>query len=297
MTLLLPTAQGGISTSIHEKAGFLPNQDYGFRDPTNTQFDNTLDFLNGDSQKSFRYHDKMSSYSGPSPAANTGEDGRPGTWEIRAERSGWASAIHQLAVDPRPTGKVAFDNPPRTLLAGKPVDSFSTPQAFVVQLQDQFGNPTVATTTIVVALSSDTRQASSAFDTVQFSTSSISLDGPPPAFTLSTSTLTLSLNTFGATFYYLDTTASSAYAVQVPTRPIIRAAVPDRPWTPDTESVFVEAASIGAIAFLGGMGQPLEAGATSQAFTFQTRDQFGNPSNILAEDSPGQGVAFRLTSN
>ncbi|HRY30742.1 MAG TPA: hypothetical protein P5079_11990, partial [Elusimicrobiota bacterium] len=48
--------------------------------------------------------------------------------------------------------------------------------------------------------------------------------------------------------------------------------------------------------------QTLVAGTTSQAFTFQLQDSFGNPSPVSSllgnvEDSVGQGVSFELTSN
>jgi len=292
--------------TVHTNKGYVQGTptvagDYGFKNEGNTNFLAVLDSLTmnpGVTSLKFKYVDKMSSY----PPL---EDGRPasGKWEIRAEGGTGSThliaATHQLRVDPRATVKAAFDNPMRTLVAATPWDTGFNNQPFRVELEDEFSNPTYATQTVTLALSTE-RTPAPVNDTVDFSTSPDTA-GFPTEFVVSTTTVLISSGAHNTTFYYLDARASSSYEASATTKPVIMAYPLNTAWTTAYQSVVILPAPAQKIVFLS-THQYLVAGATSSVYTFQLRDPYDNPSPINSdlgnsEDSPGQGVIFDLESD
>ncbi|MFI5345202.1 MAG: hypothetical protein ACHQ51_02395 [Elusimicrobiota bacterium] len=293
-----------VETSVHTSRGYTlgtfgTSGDYGFRDTGNTQFITSVVIGSGVSQASFRYHDRMSSYAGVSPATNTGAGGRPGTWTIQIYENVTLLASHSLRMDPDIPRQVAFGNPQNSEVAGQTVDFANQSASFQAQLQDGFGNPSITTQTVTVALSTLTRVASRANDYVGFSLSSGAFFGSrvsAPSFYVSTKTVDVPLNRYETTFYFMDTSASNLYASGASTFPVIGLSAPFL--TSAQQPVTVLSDSIDGIAISTGGGQALPAGATSQIFVYETRDIFGNPSPVRPGQDLGKGwVQLRVQSD
>ncbi len=264
--------------------------DYGFRDQGNTQFIASIPLPGTVSQASFRYHDKMSSYSGPGPSSNTAVGGRPGLWIIQIlDASNNVKASASLAMNPDAIDQVGFNNPPNTEVAGTVLNAASL-ASFQAQLEDEFTNPSVATQTVAVALSTITRMASRVDDYTAFSLSSNSFVGTrtsAPAFFSTTATLTVPLGQYQTTFYYMDTTATSLYASGGGTKPVIGLSSPGL--FSNQQAIAVLPNVIDGIAITTGANQPLLAGATSSVYVFETRDIYGNPSPLAPGQDFGRG--------
>jgi len=297
----LPAAQVSVHTALGRYMGtFGTFGDYGFRTPLNDQFIPAASILPNQTQVSFRYHDRTASYSGLSPAQNTGEGGRPGYWQLEARSGSMQAAIHQLRVNPIDIVKVSFGNPQRSLVAGKIIDSFGVQQHFEAELRDMFDNPSLATAAVQVQLSTYTRQPSLAYDAFSFSLSTQVSGAFPPVFLTTVTYLTIPLDSYAATFYYLDTTASSVYGSTIPLRPVIQVEAPERPaWAASTQAVHVVPDYTKRINISQNAGQTLMAGSTSQVFMMSIEDIFGNPTPVASgqEDSIGAGVSFTLDSD
>ncbi|MBI5240835.1 MAG: hypothetical protein HY926_10215, partial [Elusimicrobia bacterium] len=283
--------------------------DYGFRDIGNIAFMSGYPIYANFSgiETPFLYYDRMSSYSGPDADSNTGERTRPGRWTIQASLSGKAFTVQtQLAMHPGAPSKVDFGNSVNTETAGRPLRAGSpTYTLFTAQLQDQFSNPVVATQPYTVQLATVTRVASGYNDYVAFSTGAVYAAGSramPPVLATTTRTVTIPVLAYGATFYYVDTTASNRYAADGTTRPVISLACP--PLQGSEQGVIIAPDSIDRIAITTGAGMGLLAGTTSAMpagsanyapFFLETRDYYGNaspwPSGSL------DFVAFNITSN
>ncbi|MDT8285807.1 MAG: Ig-like domain repeat protein [Elusimicrobiales bacterium] len=273
--------------------------DYGFRNIINDQFIAAVSILPGQSQASYRYHDRVASYSGVSPASNTAEGGRPGYWHLIAQSGSMQSAVHLLRMNPQDITKVAFATPQRTMTAAKTTNALGESQYFRAELRDMFDNPRVTTAAVQVLLSTVTRQNSIVNNSFGFSASTTLAGGFPPVFASTISYVDIPLDRYAATFYYLDTTASSVYSVAVPTRPIVGLSVPAREeWAGSTQSVTITPDYTYRVNVRSGAGQVLTAGTTSQMFTLAVEDLYGNPTPVGPgqEDNPGQGIAFSLVS-
>ncbi|MDO8805613.1 MAG: Ig-like domain-containing protein [Elusimicrobiota bacterium] len=300
--LFLPSAQVTVHTGLGRTLGTVGNAgDYGFRDTSHTEFVSAVIIPPDQTQASFRYHDRTTSYSGASPALNTYEDGRPGYWQLEARSGAMQPAFHQLRVNPAEVVQVAFGNAPLSMIAGKQKDRYGDVQVFKAELRDMFDNPSVATAAVQVVLSTFTRQASLINDSFSFSVSSTVSGAFPPVFASTISYLNIPLDAYTATFYYLDTTASSVYSSSMtPIRPILKLSVPERAgWAASTQSVTILPDLTYRMNVRGNAGQTLIAGATSQAFDLSIEDRYGNPTPVASgqEDSGGAGVAFSLTSD
>ncbi|MBI5743578.1 MAG: hypothetical protein HY952_03425, partial [Elusimicrobia bacterium] len=299
--LSIPGAQISVHTALGRTMGtFGTFGDYGFRDMGNTQFLPAASILPNQTEVSFRYHDRTASYSGLSPALNTGEGGRPGYWQIEARSGSMQPAIHQLRLDPIDIAKVSFGNPQRTLVAGKITDNFGAKQPFKAELRDMFDNPSLATTTLQVLLSTNTRVPSLVNDSFSFSASTTLSAAFPPVFAVTTTAVTVPLDGYFATFYYLDTTASTVYGSTTPLRPVIGLKVQDRDaWAASTQAVRVIPDFTYRMNVSQNAGQVLTAGTTSQPFMVSIEDRFGNPTPVASgqEDAIGEGVQFTLDSN
>jgi hypothetical protein len=99
----------------------------------------------------------------------------------------------------------------------------------------------------------------------------------------------------------MDSRTSESYGFAGGTKPVIRAYPLDTNWTTAQQFVKVVAAPAQSIVMISSH-QTLQAGTTSQAYSFQLRDGYGNPSPVDPnlgnnEDALGQGVSFRLTSD
>ena len=296
----LAVAETAVHTARGYNLGLFGNiGDYGFRDAGNTQFITGFSIDPGftGAETTFRYHDRMSSYSGPSPSSNTAEGGRPGLWSIQMKVGVAVKATHQLRADPDVIKTVAFGNPVRNLVAGRVVDFSNNPGIFRPQLQDIFANPAVTTAPIVVTLSTGSRRASYYNDYVGFSRSSDSFAGSrvaSPSFLVSTQTVDIPIGSYSATFYYLDTTASNGYAL--PGSPTIALAVPGL--VGSAQEVLVSPDGIDGLAISSGAGQGLLAGATSQVFSLEASDYYGNASPVRPGQDLGLGyVQVRLESD
>ncbi|MFA6002545.1 MAG: hypothetical protein WC881_00605 [Elusimicrobiota bacterium] len=276
------------------------NGDYGFRLNDNSAFITAIqiyDKFTG-AETPFRFHDRLSSYSGQSPAANTGEGGRPGKWTLQAFVGTTMLASHQIQLDPDVTVKVNFANAQNAMVAGKTVDFVNNRAVFRAQLQDQFDNPVVATQTYTVNLSTVVRWDSRLNDYVAFSTApdqAVGSRSNAPYFTLSTKTVDIPLDSYQATFYYMDTTASNRYP-SGGLKPVIGLSV--NGLFSAVQSVDVLPDSIDRAAVSQGAGQALKAGTTSQAFILETRDYYGNASPLRPGQDMGRGyVLFEVASN
>ncbi len=299
--LMLPSDQISVHTDLGRSLGTVGNSDdYGFRNVLNDQFLSAITIYTGQTQASFRYHDRVASYSGVSPSSNTAEGGRPGYWQIEARSGSMQPAIHQLQVDPYEIAKVSFANPQRSMTAGKVTNAITGDlQSFKIELRDMFDNPSVTTDTVDVALSTHTRMPSKRNNSFGFSLSSAMSGAFPPIFSSTITYLTISLDDYAATFYYLDTMASSMYEVPADTKPIIEASVPSRPsWAASTQAVVVESDITNSIGISQGAGMVLMAGVTSQMFVMSLEDKYGNatPVKTNLEDSPGAGILFDVVS-
>jgi len=271
--------------------------DYGFRNITNDQFIEIVSIFNGQSQASFRYHDRMSSYSGVAPSSNTAEGGRPGYWRLQATSGVMQAAVHLLRMDPLPISKVTLTNPQRQMYAGKVTDSGGNPQPFKAELRDRFDNPSVATETVRVAISTITRQDSPVNNYFAFSLSSHTIAA---SFVSTVAYADVPLDAYFTTFYYMDTTASSVYEDPAATKPVIGVSVPAQfSWSGSTQAVFITPDYTARITVRNGGGQVLTAGVTSQMFTLAIEDRYANPTpvDVTSEDDEGIGTAFTITSN
>ena len=300
VSLSIPSAQEAVHTTLGRTKGILGvSGDYGFRDPASSGFLPLVSIMPGQTNVTFRYHDRVTSYSGVSPSLNTAEGGRPGYWTIEARSGSLQSASHQLRVDPLAISGVVFANPQRTLRAGLTSNSGGIDQLFYARLCDLFRNPAVATVPVQVQLSTFTRQASALGESFSFSSSPVLSGAFPPVFKSSASFITVPIDQYQTTFYYLDTTASSVYVSSVPTKPIIRVSVPTEPmWAASTQAVTVIPAETFRINVSSNSGQVLTAGVTSQAFALSIEDKFGNPTPVTTplEDAVGAGLSFTLNS-
>ncbi len=304
-TVLLDLVAG--DKTVHASRGYTmglfgTTGDYGFRDSGNSVFINSLSIADGQTgaEVPFRFHSRMTSYSGPGPSSNTAEGGRPGLWTVNLFLPGPTLALtHQLRMDPDAPKKVGFANPERTEVAGRVVDFGSTLARFTVQLQDLFSNPVVSTQNFVVTLATQTRVASRLNDYVGFSRSSEAIPGTrvsAPAFLTSTTTVDIPLGQYFATFYYLDTTASVNYDLSGGTKPILEIASPGL--FSAQQGVYIAPDTIDRIAFSQGAGQTLLAGATSALMIAQTRDYYGNASPLLPGQDLGTGfVQLKLVTD
>ena len=282
--------------AVHANSGYSSgNHDFEFETLGGTPISG-LTFLGGESTQDFVYFDKMSS----TPL----EDGRIGTWTLRAfVGSDFTTANVRVSttilVTPDVTAKLAFHNPARTLQAGLPFNpsgnlSLST---FDVEMQDFFGNPTPALSTMTVSLVSY-RLNSSTYNAYGFSVSSGILPPPPPTapgFLTPTTTVQINQLNWGTTFYYMDTNASENYAVPS-SSPLLSALVFGQTWSTGTQNVSILPGVIYKIGLLN-TTPTLTAGTTSPAFLFATEDIYANPSPITVGDSGGPTAAFQLTTN
>jgi hypothetical protein len=300
ITLDLPDSQ----VTVHQNRGFyMTNRDFEFETPAGLALTNGVNvddypvgkitFNPGISQMQILYFDKMSS----TPL----EDGRTGTWTLRAYQGTNYNATTDrvstsFTVNPGATAQVGFHNPARTLMAGLPLEPGGNANLsnFNIELQDQFANPT-PTPTVVTANLYSYRMASSTFDAYGFSVSSTTMPSmAPPSFMVSTTSVLITSGTWGTTFYYLDTTASENYSLPV-SSPMLAAWVQGTSYSTGTQSVNILA---GPIVQVGMVTAPtlLTAGATSQVFEFATQDLYRNNSPILYGDLGGPTVRFNLTS-
>ncbi|MDE2141999.1 MAG: hypothetical protein KGJ84_06265 [Elusimicrobia bacterium] len=308
-----PTTQGNtavtldvVETAAHAALGYTQGLfgtvgDYGFRDASNSQFITGFTIVDGNTgvETPFRYHDRMSSYSGPAPSSNTFEGGRPGTWTLEVRVLGALKASTPLRMDPSVPVQLGFANPPFTQTAGRVVSPLGTLAAYRVKLADLFANPVVATQTVVVNLASPARLSSDVNDYAAFSVSSASFFGSraaAPSFLAATTTVSIPLGQYQTTFYYLDTDASSRYGAGGGTKPVLALSAPGL--TSSQQAVYIVPDAIDAIAITTGAGQALLAGATSQPFALETYDFYGNPSPLQSSQDPGPGfVELRLQSD
>jgi len=271
--------------------------DYGFRNLSNTGFIPQDTIYNGQSQVSFRYHDRVASFSGVSPSSNTAEGGRPGYWRIEARSGSLAPAVYDLETRPLEVSKVSIVNNPRTLVAGKITDYVGTTQEFEAQLRDMFDNPSVATYTYTIQFSTFIRESSKYNDYFGFSLSTNTDLVYSYKFALPTSTAEINSNYYKVKFYYIDTKASDEYSVYLPTKPIISANVVGKiGWEASTQSVKVVPDYTYQIGFRQGQGQSVVAGTTSQMLIVSLEDYFGNRTPVVTEDSTGTGVGFYVMS-
>jgi hypothetical protein len=244
---------------------------------------NSVIIQNGASGTEFYYYDEMSSYP-------TGEDGRPGQWHLTANGLN-VPAEGDTTVDPAGTVKFAFDNAPRTLIAGAIMDDQGMISEFEVEPHDQFENPTISTTASVFVNLSSVRSPSPTNDNYNFFASSISL--------VPTTTLEVSTNSWFAKVYYRDSRASATYNPKGSGPVIVAKETPDQGWTAGSQVVNVIADAITKLAFTN-TNLVLTAGTTSQAFTVQTQDKFSNPSQIKVnqcDDAPRTSVLVGVRSN
>ncbi|MCX7648220.1 MAG: hypothetical protein N2Z60_06380, partial [Elusimicrobiales bacterium] len=271
--------------------------DYGFRNLANTGFIPQAVIYNGQSQVSFRYHDRVASFSGTSPSSNTAEGGRPGYWRIEARSGALAPAVYDLETRPIDVAKVSIVNNPRTVVAGKITDYVGTTQEFEAQLRDIFDNPSTATYTYTIRFSSFTRESSKYYDYFGFSLSTQTDPTYTYKFASPTSTADITTNNYKVKFYYIDTKSSDEYSVYLPTKPIISANVVGKiGWEASTQSVKVVPDYTYQIGFRQGAGQSVVAGTTSQMVIVSIEDYFGNKTPVIAEDSPGNGIDFYVMS-
>ena len=300
-TVLLKVNQTALHTSNNMTLGVTGTTgDYGFRDAANTAFISAVTFFDGftGAETSFRYHDRMSSYSGDSPAVNTAEGGRPGTWQIEAYIGTTLLATHQLRMDPDVIDRVALGNSQNTMVAGKLTNFASTVGVFRAQLQDRFKNPRIAAAPYTVNLATVTRSSSLLNDYAAFSSAPVASVGNrvlAPAFANSTTTVAVALGDYQTTFYYMDTTASSRYTAGGGTKPVIQVAVSGL--FSGVQPVTILPDVIDRIVVSTGVNQTLPAGVTSQAFVLETRDFYGNASPLRAGQDFGGFVEFGLASN
>ncbi|MEK7423325.1 MAG: hypothetical protein AAB131_05725, partial [Actinomycetota bacterium] len=305
VTLTVTATQKTIHEANGMSLGLSGNSaDFGYRNRTNTAFINLITIFDGltgtEPSSQFRYHDRMSSYSGGGPSSNTAESGRPGAWTIQASVDGVVLATHELRVDPDVIDRVGFANSTYSLVAGKTVDfGAGTVGVFKPQLQDQFRNPRIAAQAYTVTLATVTRASSALNDYVAFSSSPDNIPGGrtlAPIFNSSTGTVTIPIDAYQTTFYYLDTNASSRYAVGGATKPIISIAV--NGLFSASQSVVILSDVIDRIAVTTGTGQTLGAGVPSSAFYLETQDYYGNASPLRAGQDPGGSgvVSFNLDS-
>ena len=306
------TTQGtqGVALSVLETAAHTSNGysmgltgntgDYGFRDAANGFFISGFTIADGEngSEHPFRYHDRLSSYSGVDPATNTGEGGRPGTWTLRATM-GSAIVDASVRVDPGPKVKVGVPNAGVAQAAGTVLTSAGSANALRAWIEDIFGNPVVAAAPTTVSLSSVTRAASAFNDAWGFSASSGTNAGSltvAPSFQTPANNVTIGLNNYQTTFYYLDTTASEQYSTGGSTiAPVIQVSIGGLTALQFVVPVGPDVAD--RVAVSSGVGQTLLAGATSQAFGLQTQDSYGNGSPITVGQLINGYVRFRMTSD
>ncbi|OVE77049.1 hypothetical protein BVX98_03780 [bacterium F11] len=281
-SLLLPPAQN----VVHGNAG----KTYYFSEPLDqsTQI-GFVTFPIGVEQVNFTFYTEMASYP-------TGEDGRTGTWEVRAEAAPLLPAVHQLIVNPGPTARIGVDNPKITLEAGK-ITHQGVLQPFEFELWDALENPIITTETVRIIFTS-TRTPSTTNDSFGFTLSSYPAVLPGVAAN-TTSYVEIASGSYAATFYYFDTRSSELYGALSSSRPVIGGTAQNNPWVtsdhyveilptwgPDNKIVVISS----AITFV--------AGTTTTARQFQLQDNYDNPTSIFlgVEDVVGQGMAFDLVS-
>ncbi|MBI5884269.1 MAG: hypothetical protein HZB91_14330, partial [Elusimicrobia bacterium] len=318
VNLVIPAQ--AVHTAAGWTAGFFGTiGDYGYRDAGNNVFLSGFSINDGETgeENPFQYHDKMASFSGTDPAGNTGEKNRPGYWTIQANGpAGVASAVHQLRVNPDDSSqlKLGFNSSMDATYgsmndeyAGQIRGNANKLAVFRAQLQDQFQNPIVVTgdqrqvnlsTFVTVSGMEWTRAPSMYNDYVAFSSATDMVQGTrltAPYFQSVTTAVFIQVNQYQTTFYYLDTTASNHYENPLSTKPIIEL------WSlgvaSGTQRVYVRPNRQDRIAISSGAGQALEAGTTSQAFTIETRDYYGNASPLRVGEDVGGYVGFKIESD
>ena len=251
---------------------------------------NTMTFNIGTSQMKYSYFDTMSS-------VPIGEDNRLGTWQLRVEGSPLTPAVYEFVVNPGPTAKLGFHNPKRTMEAGKILYQGQLSE-FNVELWDSFQNPTLATETIPVMLTS-TRTASATNDAYGFVLSS-SVASLPFIVANATTSLTIASGTYITKLYYYDTRSSESYGILAASAPVICANATTHPWGTGDEYVTIMPTFDleNRIAILS-PPENLVAGTTSTVRQMQLQDKYSNPTPVIlgSEDSAGQGIQFRLKSD
>jgi hypothetical protein len=283
VSLLLGTGQ----SATHSNDGMV----YYFTNPIDQSTHiNTMTFNIGTTRMNFSFFDTMSS-------TPIGEDNRLGTWQLRVEGSPLTPAVDEFLVNPGPTATLGFDNPKRTIEAGKILYQGQVSE-FNVELWDSFQNPTLATESIKVMLTS-TRTASPTNDAYGFVLSS-SVASLPGLLTNTTDSLVIASGTYITKLYYFDTRSSESYGILASSRPIIAGAATDHSW--QTGDHFVTIAPTfdlqNRIAILS-PPETLIAGTTSPVRQMQLQDKYSNPTPVIlgSEDSAGQGIGFRLKSD
>ncbi|MDO8735439.1 MAG: hypothetical protein Q7K21_09835, partial [Elusimicrobiota bacterium] len=296
-----PTEEGGSDISLYLPSGDLTAHtgsgknyqvNFGFRNADDNFVQNVLipyEGLAADvggaqyvaSRAAFWYNDEMAS-------VPVGEDNRTGDWSIKS-KLGTYEITHNLPVNSAQAVKVTFDNPTRTLTAGKPKQGAAVVD-FEVELQDTFNNPVFSTAPCVVDLSVE-RTTSKDYDAYGFSNSTVTFQSikPTGGFVVQITSVTIPLGAYYATFYYLDTCSKE---LQGAVFPRITAA-PQWAISSSTNGPSVVADGIDRIVFPQTYYGNLTAGTTSGAVWIQTRDIYSNPSAVTNSG----GEIFDLTSN
>ncbi len=251
---------------------------------------NTMVFNIGVSQLKFSFYDTMSSLP-------IGEDGRLGTWQIRADGPPLTAAVYELPVNAGPTATIGVDNAKHSVEAGKTTYQ-GVVQEFQFELWDSFANPTLATETIKIIFTS-TRSASATNDAFGFVTSS-SVVSLPGLTALTTGTIDIASGTYVSNFYYFDTRSSESYGILSSSRPVIGGYAAQRSW--QTADHFVDIQPTfdfqNKVVILSSPAV-FVAGGTSTVRQIQLQDKYSNPTPVIlgSEDSNGNGIQFKLQSD
>jgi len=281
---------------VRTRAGFSPgipntrNGDYGFVEPNSPyNYINSISIVHGIKEARFRYRDKMSSYAGIDPEQNLGNGGRPGRWTLNIAPTAVdvSSATYLMRLDPLTAKTLGMGNPVNRQVAGRVHDvGGSMLRSFQVQVQDRFNNPTVLAAPMDIHLTTVARRASTVDDAFSFSASSEIAPNNPPLFEVPVTSVTIPALQFEATFYYLDTMASSSYPPSESSRPVVGVYDPAEVLLSSAQFVNIQPDVISRIAVppVGDMGTGIKgellAGATCGAVVFQVQDRFGNPSPV-----------------
>ncbi|MFA5857904.1 MAG: hypothetical protein WC955_02445 [Elusimicrobiota bacterium] len=246
-----------------------------------------VEIFEGQTQVQFRYSDKWASYPAnddlyPGKGA-VGEFVRPSTgkWIITMSNVGNWVENYPITVHPNQVAKVGFDTPSRTLRAGLFRDAnTNVTQKLQIELQDQYGNPRVATQTVIVNLLSDSLANYLIDDFSIRYPYSFSLSSNPWVHTTS---VTIEANNYYSDFYYRDTRASDRYNPKG-TKPTVTADARgfNSSWVPGTQLQVIKADYITQLNFTNAL-QTLKAGATSY-HNVQLQDKYENPSPVKMTD-------------
>ncbi len=281
-----PTEQGQDQVTLFSES-LSPNKAF-YNSYDNPLSGNQLVIQPGDAFESFYYYDDMSSYP-------IGENDRPGAWILHAQGD-LIEALGSLIVDPNVTTHLDFSNTQSTQVANTVYDNFGVTRALELQPQDQFGNPTISTTTSLFASLSTVRLQSPTTDYWGFSLSSGTAGGTSWS---EVTQVEIATNTYFVNFYYKDTRASNTY-VPPGSGPTLSAVTTDMNHYSGSQVEDIIAAPIYKIAFsTPTFVQTLTAGTTTGEvpFTLQTQDAYSNPSPIVTPDTGYSGVRLGLSSN